>query len=208
MALSTTLTETSICNRALGKIGSLRITGNVETEDSIQAIQCRFHYEATRDSLEQSYPWRFTSDRETLTVSADTPDFEWDYQFPLPDDFLAMRSIYEDRFSDENIRNYALEGTMLLTNESTMEIRYVKKVTDVSKFDPLFTKVLVLLLADELIIPLAGGDKHIMGKLERQLDELMPDVRARSAQEMNTAGRNESGTWNDAMYGGRDPMRL
>lgn len=208
MALSETLTETSICNQSLGRIGALRIKGSVETEDSVHAAQCRLHYEQTRDSLIRSYAWRFASGRATLTEDSDTPDFEWEFQYPLPDDFMYLSSIYEGRFSSINFRSYKLEGNLLLTNESTMEIRYVKKVTDVSEFDPLFVKVLILLIADVLIGPLAGGDPRIQKKIDDSLDKLMPAVRALDGQETNTAGRLESGTWNDARFQGRDPMRL
>lgn len=207
MALSETLSETSICNQALGRIGGLQID-NVETDTSVQAIQCRLHYEPTRDALIRSYTWRFASGRETLTEDSSTPDFEWEFQYVLPDDFMAMKSIYEGRFSSINFRSIALEGDLLLTNESTMEIRYIKKVTDVSKFDSLFVKVLVLLLADAMIGPLSGGDSRIQKKIDEALEKLMPSVRALDGQETNTAGRFESGTWNDARFQGRDPARL
>ena len=200
MALSETLTETRICNMALGRLGALRID-DVENDSSLQTIQCRLHYEQTRDALLRSHKWRFASAREELDTT-DTPDFEWDYAFALPDDFLAMRSIYEDRFSDENLRTYALEGLLLLTNESSMEIRYIKKVTDVTKFDPLFVNVLTLLLADVLIGPLAGGDARIQKKIDTALDKLMPAVRALDRQETNTIGKGELETWNDARYNG------
>lgn len=207
MALSETLNETSICKQALGRIGASQID-DVETDTSPPAIQCRLHYEQTRDSLLRSYSWRFASGRETLTQDTDTPDFEWDFQYPLPDDFKYLKSIYEGRFSSINFRNISLEGNLLLTNEDTMEIRYIKKVTDVSEFDSLFIEVLVLLLADKLIGPLAGGDPRIQKKIDDALDELMPSVRALDGQETNTAGRIESGTWNDAKFEGRNPMRL
>ncbi len=207
MALSETLTETAICNKSLGRIGAKKIE-NVETDGSVEAIQCRFHYELTRDALLRSYSWRFASDRAALTVSGTTPDFEWDFQYPLPDDFMFMKSIYENRFSSINFRNYALEGDFLLTNETEMSIRYVKKVTDPTKFDPLFVKVFVLLLADEFIGPLAGGDPRIQEKIDTALDKLMPAVRALDGQETNTAGRIDSGTWNDARFSGRDTARL
>ncbi len=202
--------NTSICNQALGKLGSKRINNfNDGTESSPQAIQCRLHFDPTRDALIRSYSWRFARARTVLSQDTEDPSGdEWDNQFILPTDFLAMRSIYEGRFSDENFRSYALEGQRLLTNDDTMEIRYVKKVTDASKFDPLFVKVLVLLLADEFIGPLAGGDARIQKKIDSTLDKLMPSVRALDGQETNTAGRIESGTWNDARFEGRNPMRL
>jgi len=200
MALSETLTETAICNMALGRIGSLRIADSVETDTTLQAIQCRLHYEPTRDALLSSYWWGFASARDTLVVDAATPDFEWDYQFALPDDFLAMKSLYEGRFSDENLESYALEGDMLLTNESEMEIRYIKKVTDPTEFSPLFVKLFILLLADKMIGPLASGTKGIQEKTDRAIDKLMPAVRAMSGQETNTVGQYDLSTWNDARY--------
>lgn len=65
MALSETLTETAICNMALGKLGATRIK-NVESDTSLQAIQCRLHYEPTRDALQRSYLWRFARTRIEL----------------------------------------------------------------------------------------------------------------------------------------------
>lgn len=208
--------NTSICNQALGRLGSQRINDfDSTTDDSTQFIQCKLHFEPTRDSLLRSYPWRFARARKILSQvpDADIPeseDFEWDNQFILPTDFLAMRSIYEGRFSGENFRSFALEGQRLLTNDDTMEIRYTKKVTDASKFDPLFVEALVLLLADKLIGPLPGGDARIQKKIDDALDKLMPAVRALDGQETNTDGRVESGTWNDARYGDNIgfPMRF
>ena len=202
--------NTSICNQALGRLGSLRINNFEDADEgSPQAIQCRLHFESTRDALIRSYKWRFAAARKILSQDTETPEFEWDFQYLLPNDFMAMKSIYENRFSDNNFRNYALEGNLLLTNESEMSIRYVKKVTDASKFDPLFVEVLVLLLADKLIGPLAGGDARIQKKIDDALDKLIPTVRALDGQETNTAGRSESFTWNDARFSGRstDPSR-
>jgi hypothetical protein len=205
MALSEALTETSICNMALDELGANKIS-NVETDTSVQAVKCRTHYEATRDALIRSHEWRFASGRETLTVSATTPDFEWDFQYPLPTDFMRMKSIYEGRFSNENYRSYALEGNTLLTNEDSMEIRYVKKVTDVSEFDSLFIQVFVLSLALKLT-SLAGANPKAKDSISIDLSRLMVKVRAMDGQETNTAGRLESDTWNDARYSGNNPAR-
>lgn len=193
------LSETKICNAALAKIGSKRLN-DLSEDSSLEAIHCRTHYEMTRDSLLRSHYWRFASARVVLAQDATDPVFEWDNQFILPNDFLRLKSIYEGRFSDENLRSYALEGQRLLTNESTMEIRYIRKVTDVTKFDPLFVKVFILLLANELIGPLAGGDKRIQDEIDRAFAKLMPSVRALDRQETNTIGKYELGTWNDARY--------
>jgi len=199
MALSETITETSICNMALGKIGATRID-NVENDTSLQAILCRLHYEQTRDALLRSHWWRFASERADLVVSGVTPDFEWDYQYPLPDDFLRMKSVYENRFSNSNLSSYALEGTMLLTNESEISIRYIKKITDPTEFDPIFIEVFVLQLALKLIGPLTGGAPNLQASIERELEIAMSAARALDAQETNTIGRYDLDTWNDSRY--------
>ncbi len=201
--------ETRIINQAFSKIGSLRINDFSDSDESSpQIIQARTQYEPTRDALIRSYNWRFARARVTLSQDTETPDFEWDFQYILPSDFMALVSIYEGRFSSANFRNYAIEDDRLLTNETTMCIRYTKKVTDASKFDALFVKLLTWTLADEFIGPLAGGDARIQLKIDRALAVLIPSVRALDGQETNTAGRFESGTWNDARFQGRDPARL
>ena len=192
------ISNTSITNMALGKIGAKPIVNIDDTTDTNQgAIQARLHFEQTRDALIRSHWWRFARARATLSVSVDTPDFEWDYQYPLPNDFLAMRSIYEDRVSDENIDPYELEGKMLLTDESEMSIRYIKKVTDPTEFDPLFVEVFILKLGLKFISSLAGGSPKLQETLQNELRVIMPAVRALDRQETNTAGRD---TWNDERY--------
>ena len=195
------VSETSICNMALGVIGAKPIN-SFNDDASTPAIRCRLFYEPTRDALLRSHFWRFASARKVLVQDDTDPVYEWDNQFILPVDLLRVKSIYENRFSDENIHSYALEGERLLTNDSTVSLRYVKKVTDTSKFDPLFVKVFVLLLADELIGPVAGGDKRIQKKIDDALAKLMPAVRALDSQETNTIGEGELETWNDARYSG------
>jgi len=137
----------------------------------------------------------------TLTAVDYTPETgEYDYIWALPSDFLAMKSRYEGRFSDENIESYALEGTNLLTNEDEEEIRYIKQVTDATAFDPLFVEVLALSLALKLVMPLSQ-DRALYKEIKEELyKEVMPRVRTLDGQEANTIGTEDLGTWNDARY--------
>ena len=85
---------TSICNQSLGKLGAKRINDLSDTTDTKpEAIQCRLHYEPTRDALLRSHWWRFARDRAVLSQDTNDPAFEWDNQFILPNDFLRFRSI-------------------------------------------------------------------------------------------------------------------
>jgi len=193
------LSETSICNQALARFGDKRIN-NFETDTTPRAIWCREFYEPTRDALLRSHKWRFAAARVTLVQDTTDPDFEWDNQFILPNDFMAMRSIYENSISDENLWSYAIEGQRLLTNDSTMEIRYTRKVTDPTEFDPLFVKLLVLELELQLVGPLAGNDEDVREAIRKDIAYAMPAIRAMDAQETNTIGQYGLETWNDARY--------
>lgn len=193
-------TETDICNMALSRIGAKNFD-DLDAGTSLEALKCQLYYDQTRDSLLRSHWWRFASSRATLVLDTESPVFEWTYQYILPDDFLRMKSIYEDRLSDENLDSYAIEGNRLLTEESSMQIRYIRKVEDVTEFDPLFVEVLVLELALKLIPSLAGTQStQFTQSVKQDLSILMSQVRTIDRQETNTAGQYELETWNDARW--------
>lgn len=223
--MSDNLSETKICNMALGRIGAKRINDLDDASDKKnEAIQCRLHYKQTRDALIRSHWWRFARSRATLSqnaeYTADTTTFEWDFAYDLPNDFLRM---WLKPFEDNSIgfhntrRTYSLEGKQLLSDEGTMEIRYIKKVTDVTEFDPLFVEVLVLQLALKMVIPLAGGGREGMVMRQTLVIELfgtpaqpglMSRVRAMDKSETRTLGRADASVWNDSLrISSGDPAR-
>jgi hypothetical protein len=132
-----------------------------------------------------------------------------------------MKNIWEDAGYGEvgQQHPYAIEGTQILSEETSMKIRYVKRVTDATKFDPLFVKVFVVELALKMIIPLGGGGKG--GEAIRRgllmdlwggggIPGLMAQVRALDKQETETTTRWENSTWNAAMEADidGDPARM
>lgn len=190
--------ETIICSQALARIGEKRLV-NLDTDDSVNSNHCLAHYAQTRDALLRSHSWRFASGRATLSQDDDDPAFEWDNQFDLPNDFLKMRSVYDGysgKPGDESYYSYALEGDKLLTDQDAMTIRYVKKVTDPSKFDSLFIEVLALQLAIKLSLGI-GQDQKLHRALLEELVPLMAIVRSLDKQETNTIKRDRKPTWID-----------
>ena len=207
MAASNPTTETDICNLALARIGANLIEdGLLDDEDSTQAIYCRMFYAPTRDALLRSHWWRFAKSRSTLTATT-APSFEWTYAYTLPTDFLRFKSFYEDNNTTRKntVHSYELEGSTLLTNESPCKIRYIKQVTTVTSFDPLFISVLVLELALQLCMPLSE-DPKILERLQNELygspmkPGLMARVRAMDRAEGVHIGRAERNTWNTARF--------
>ncbi len=138
----------------------------------------------------------------TLVASDYTPENEWDFMFDLPDDYLRFRSIFEETDSTSRSRRRAIEGLVLFTNLSEVSLRYIKRVTDVTKFDPLYTEVLVLQLALKILPARAGAGSSSLAlsdEIKKDLKPLMAQVRAIDRNETDVGGRSD---WNLARHGG------
>lgn len=139
----------AICNNALVRLGGKTITSLSDGDKT--ANTCSVVYERTRDTLLRMHLWNFATKRTTLASETTSPSFEYAYSFPLPSDFIRVKALYNTNSP------YKIEGGKLLTDDSTCELIYISQVTDVTKFDPLFTEALTLLLAINLAFPLMGS---------------------------------------------------
>lgn len=127
----------SICNLALQKLGAARISALDEA--SKNARECNACYDHLRDAELRTNKWKFAVSRATLAAHATAPDFYYAYAFPLPTG--CLRPIFPTRLGlDWKIENH--EGVAaLMTNDGTsIELRYIKQVTDPTLFDPLFVE--------------------------------------------------------------------
>jgi hypothetical protein len=188
---------------SLDKIGAARIN-DLDTDQSPQAIKCRTHYVQTRDALIRSHYWRFASTRAALSQDTVDPDFEYDSQFILPTDFMRLKNVYGGNgFGNANLRTtYAIEGDRILTNETAINLRYIKRVTDPTKFDELFTEVFILKLALKLVA-LSGANPKMTVTIGQELAGIMPQVRALDRQETNTVGREAHVPWVESRVSAR-----
>lgn len=139
----------SICNSALLKIGSERITSL--TENNKRAIICNEQYEKLRDEVLRAHPWNFAIARVEIAQVVSVPAYEYDYYYQLPMDCLRVLDI------DTDGGEWKVEGRYLATNESTVVIKYIKQETDVSKFDPMFCEVLALRIAADIAFPITNS---------------------------------------------------
>lgn len=138
------VSNVSICNLALQKLGQSRIVSL--DEDNSNARHCNVCFEPLRDRELRAAMWNFSVKRTTLAAHATAPDFTYSYAFPLPVD--ALRVILPARLGlDWKIENH--EGSpAILTNDGTsLELKYVAKITDPTKFDALFVEMLACKIA-------------------------------------------------------------
>lgn len=194
--MSLTSDEVAICNQALDRIGANKFTYASQT--GVEALACIRHYVQTRDSLLRAFEWPFAKWRATLTAHTISPDFEWDYQCKLPEDYLRMRQNYTTDNSRELDNRYEIEGEWLLSNDSEVEIKYIRKVTDPNEFNDLFTDILILKLALKLVPALAGTKNTIKKEIEAELKPLISHAKTVYRQESNITGRSD---WNNARFG-------
>lgn len=183
------MTETEICNMALGRVGAKRLN-NYETDASTEGRLCRLQYPQTLKSLLRSFDWSFARKRATLSEDTDDPLFEWDHQYVLPSDFSRLLMVNEFDISDGLEDRWTIEGKRILTNYDTMNIVYIRDGITVNEFDPLFIDTLVLRLALK-IIPPHLGTKSSPFYAEIKDDLKVTEYRARAvcSQEVNVTGR-------------------
>lgn len=134
------INETYICNLALQKLGALRIVAM--NEDSRNARSVSASYEQTRDLVLEAQPWRFALTRAVLANDPTAPLFDYNFAYRKPTDFLRLV------FSTNDTTDWSLEGDFILSNFGPpINVPYVRRVTDTSRFPSLFTEAVACKLA-------------------------------------------------------------
>jgi hypothetical protein len=124
-----------------------------------------------------------------------TPSFGLDHMYLLPSDFSRLRAKTKHQY------HHVIEGKYILSDHDSSKIEYVKKTTDTTLFDDLFTDCLILKLALTLLSPLAGtASAQTKADLKEDYRMAMAKARQVNFQEDNTSGRSD---WNSARYTGK-----
>ena len=185
--------EVDICNAALIKLGANTITSL--TENSPAARRCATVYPQQRDLLLRGHFWNFATKRKTLAQLSATPDFEYDFQYQLPTDFIRVLEIY-----NYPTAKFKIEEDRLLTDLSSVQLVYIRKVTDPNKFDPSFTQALAGALAVELSYSLAASPT-LAQIVQRQAKDLLRKAKTIDSQEGSPINTRAT-SWIDA---GKNP---
>lgn len=150
------VSDVSICNRALQKLGSTTRLTSLD-DDNSKARALKLAYEPVRRAELRKRVWRFAIARDSLPALAEEPDSDYDLQYELPNDYLRLlpggdlqttSSLSDYRDGVEGL--YSVEGHQILTNiEAPLSIRYLRDVTDAASFDSCFVELLAAALALE-----------------------------------------------------------
>ena len=137
--------EVSIANEALLLLGANTIT-SFDDDDSNAVLVDRF-YHTERDAILRSHRWNCAIETANLASLSTTPIIDWKYQFTLPVDPYCLRVLDVRTVTGDIYLDFAIQGRKLLTEESAVDITYVKRVEDPSSFDALLYQTIVFRLA-------------------------------------------------------------
>ena len=144
------VSEVDVCNAALIKLGDENTISAIG-QDGREGEICELMYPQVRDRLLASHPWNFAIGRSTLIADTTTPDFEFNFQYFLPGDYMRGLGLFESQ------ERWKVEGDKLLTNETTVQLLYIKKETNTGKYPALFTEALASTLAGEIAEVITGS---------------------------------------------------
>lgn len=151
-------TAVSICSNALVMLGDNPINNFSEAQGSGGLDRARIAsnlWPTVRDSVLRSHPWNCAMKRIVLSPLAETPAFEWSFQFVLPSDWLRnhqINGVHTDQV------DFVTEGRRLMMNESSCYLRYVYRNIDIGTWDPILVDACELYMASRMAKPITGSD--------------------------------------------------
>ena len=133
-----------IANSALNNIGASTI--NSLTEDSVAARIVNQRYVFVRDAVFRSHPWNCLVRRASLAQNSTAPTWGYTYAYNLPTDPYCLRVLRLEKLD----LDYKVEGRTIVSNEQTMKIKFIARVTDPNEYDTLLVESIAARLAADI----------------------------------------------------------
>lgn len=180
-----------IWNLALVKLGQEDFVAS-ESESTANAAACRAAYYITRDKLLRDYEWSFAVARADLSRSSFDGD-DWTYQYALPTEppYLRALDIPEEDVWDADFL-WKKEGDVILSNATSLTLRYISLVTDTTKYPPDFVDALACALAIQVCWAITGSRSKLR---ELKEDYRMAIDHAQGSGAIERAARIFRSTW-------------
>lgn len=150
------VSDVSIANRALQKLGAKRI--EALTQDHPNARSLNTAFAPVRDALLRKYPWSFAIKR--AAIAADAAKTVWGglNRYPLPADFGRL---LRDDESGARV-DWKIEERFIVTRDAApLNFRYVAVITNPVNFDPCFAELLSTALAVEVCEDVTGSTSKL-----------------------------------------------
>ena len=141
------------------------------------------HYDTTRRWCLKHLAPNFALDRQVVAKDSTTPTGDhFSYRYSKPS--LCLKVLGIGRLVDKR-NDYSVEGDYIYTDEnydSGMSVRYIKDITDVTKFSPEFVRFFSIVLARDTCVALTG-DINMLQALDSKVSSELTSASALNAQE-------------------------
>jgi hypothetical protein len=184
-----------IANSALNLLGASTISAF--TDDSKNARLVNQRYEPVRDRVFRSHAWNCLHKRVQLAQNTTAPVVEYSYAYSLPSDCLRVLKIHNGT-TDSIVSeiDYKIEGRNIVTNEGTVYLIYIAKITDPNLYDTYLQESISHQLAADLCYAITNNASLANNYMVRA-DERLREARFVDATE-NSLGTIESNEFTDA----------
>ena len=153
-----------INNAALNQLGASTILSL--TEDSKNARICNARYTQIRDAVFRSHPWNCLQKRQELAADTTAPAWGYSFKYDLPGDCLRLLRIL-DYDSDHKV-----EGRSILSNNSSMKILYISRITDPNQYDELLRETISAALAADIAYAITSNNTTQQNMIALYQDKL------------------------------------
>lgn len=166
-------TELEIINMALDHLDEEFAIADNDQRPSVLILTRNFAQ--TRDALLVRHPWNFAVESQNLTTST-TSTAGWDYTFAIPAEVLRILPLQVRGRAGGQPIMHERRGSLLYVNAGDpLQVRYIKRVTDVTLFSPLFVEVLALALALRVAHAITHKQSYV-DRLTAAYDRAMADA--------------------------------
>lgn len=176
--------QTSIANLALAYLGQAPIASLQQNNE--QARWLSLFYEPVRDEVLRTHDWAFaTVEKPLVQLAGSAEDGQFIYAYPT--DALFIRRVYspqnphtpvpfEEQFKADS------HARVLVTPIEHACVRYTRKMTDETQYDPAFVKCFALALACDAALALTG-DVNLSASLQRKYTLYLEEARRSNMSE-------------------------
>jgi len=170
-----------VCNSALIKLGASTISSL--SDGTKGANLCNAQYDRLRKEVLRAHPWNFAVSFVALASTGNTPVWaDYTAEFTIPSDVL--RILDTDLLYDQEweIGYNASGNKVLFTSASAVKIRYIKDITNTTRFDTCFDEVLAARIAADISYSMVQS-QSVQQNMFRIYEQLLRDARSFDAQE-------------------------
>lgn len=132
--------KVELVNTALVALGSPKITSFNDNTSSAQLINQI--YDVLVDEVLAEHDWTCATFRATLAASTTAPTYDFTYRYPLPTNPFCLKVIEADNGYGTDFP-YRIESGAVVTDASTLKIKYVGRLTDSGDYNIYFQTALL-----------------------------------------------------------------